>query len=116
MIKIMPHISEKSVSMAKTGWFTLNVPLNVSGEQVKTLLKTSFKVTPLDIRMITKKTILRKRGAKLISERGYKKAIVKLSEKQIFPGFESYIVEPKEKKEKKDQKETKTKNVKKKDA
>jgi len=115
MIKIMPHISEKSVLMAKTGWFTLSVPLGLSSTQVKALLRTNFKLSVIDIRTITKKTIVRKRVAKLISERGQKKAIVKLKDNQIFPGFESYLVEPKEEKASKKTVKTKAKKEEKKD-
>lgn len=104
------HISEKTVEQAKKGFFTIKVPLTMTSGEVKNVLIEGFKLSALEIRMITKKTISRKKGSRIVKDRGFKKAVIKLSPAQVFPGYETFLSETKDGK-KEDKKEAKKKIV-----
>lgn len=113
MYKIIPHISEKSVILAKKGYFTVKVPWGMQKGSLTAILKETFKLDPIAIKVLIKKTIQAKKGRKTVSDRGIKKMVIKLPEKQIMPGYESFLTEliEQEKKEAK-AKEKKVKAVK----
>ena len=96
MFKIIPHISEKSVILAKRGYFTIEVPSDFDKGNLVSVLRSTFKLKPLGIKVVIKKTVLAKKAKRTVSDRGLKKMIVKLGEKQIMPGFESFLTEAKE--------------------
>jgi len=108
MYKIIPHISEKSVTLAKKGYFTIEVPREMQKGSLTSVLKDTFKLDPISMKILKKKTILAKKARKTVFDRGMKKMIVKLPEKQVMPGFESFLTELKEQ-EKKEAKEKKEK-------
>lgn len=108
MFKITPHISEKSVTLAKQGYFTLEIPRTMNKGLLVSVLKETFRLKPLSVNVLNKKTILRKKAKKTVFDRGVKKVIVKLGEKQVMPGYESFLTELKEK----EKKQAKAKSVK----
>lgn len=100
MIKILPHISEKTVSLAKQGFFTLEVSEGVTKKSLISSIKENFKLNPVSVNIMNGKTIVSRRGKKDFSDRGYKKAIVKLSAKEVMPGYEAFLVEAKKEEKK----------------
>lgn len=103
MIKLLPHISEKTVTLAKSGSFTVRIPSDVTKKSLISIIKENFKLKPLSVNILNGKTVVSRKGKKMSSDRGFKKAIVKLSPKEVMPGYETYLSEAKkeEKKEKK---------------
>lgn len=108
IFEIVPHISEKTVDLAKQGRFTVRVPYSVNKGALKSVLNNVFKLSPLEIKVINKKSITQKRAKKTSVDKGYKKFIVKLQEKQIMPGYETFLAEAKQE-EKKNKKTTEKK-------
>lgn len=100
MFKVTPHISEKSVSLAKQGYFTIVVPMEMSKASVSSILKKTFKLKPLALQVSIKKTTKQKKVKKTVADRGFKKMIVKLAEKQVMPGYETFLTEIKEEEKK----------------
>lgn len=85
---IKPHISEKTVKQAKGGQFTLFVDHNTTKGQIKNYLKVFYDLKALKINIINKKDLRRKTAKGHAKDRGFKKAIVTLDDKQQIPGFE----------------------------
>ena len=99
MFKITPKISEKSVSLAKSGKFTLIVDKNLGKYEISKVIKRVFKVNPVSIRLVNIPDIKRKTARKtIVTERGSRKAIIELKTGEKMPGFESFLEEKKEKK------------------
>ena len=89
MISLRPYITEKSVNLAKQGFFTICVDRNTAKGQIKKELQNIFKVKVKKIRIICgKSTKLRKSKGKIATNRGIKKAIVVLSKNESIPGFD----------------------------
>lgn len=115
MSQIKPHITEKSVMQAKTGRYTVEVGSNLTKGQIERIVKDVFSLKPLSISIIRKKAIEKKKAKGFATEKGLKKAIIRLADKQIFPGYEEFLKEPKaektEKQSKKAPKQEKVKDV-----
>ncbi len=106
-MRLRPYITEKSVEMAKSGKFTLEVDFNATKTEVEHLVKKFYSVKPISINSVKGKYLTAQKLRKQISVRGIKKVIVKLEKGQKIPGFEFEAPE-----EKKETKEKKTKKVK----
>lgn len=97
---INPHITEKSVILAKKNQFSLEVSQDLNKYEIKKLVKRLFKVEPKKILVINGKNrkfmTMRKQEK---TNRGIKKAIVVLQKGEILSGFEAYLEDEKKKKE-----------------
>ena len=102
---ITPHITEKSVILAKKGQFSLEVSRDLSKYEIKQLVKKLFKVNPKKVSVIRgknrKSMTLRKQEK---TKRSIKKAIVVLEKGEVLGGFEMYLEDEKKKKESGDKK------------
>lgn len=106
---IKPYISEKSVALAKDGKYTLVVNGNLTKNQVKQILREMFNVNVIAIWSCKLKSVKKTGVRGKTTERGCKKIIVELKEKQKIPGFEviSESEKSKQVKSQKDKKENK---------
>lgn len=100
MIKIRPYITEKSVLLTKSGKYTVLVSGDLAKPQIASILKGTFKLSPLEIKILVKKPLKKKKAKGMTSDRGFKKAIIKLKSGEIFPGFDSFKEEKKSEKDK----------------
>jgi len=85
---VKPHISEKTVKLAKKSQFTLSVDKNTTKGQIASFIKKYYGLKVLHIRIINKKNLSKKTGKGYAIDRGFKKAIVLVDKKQQIPGFE----------------------------
>lgn len=88
MINMRPYITEKTVNLAKIGKFTLIVDGTATRTNIESAVSEVFKVKPLNVNIICKKSAKRKRARGVATNRGFKKAIVMLASGQKIPGFE----------------------------
>ncbi|MDH4358586.1 MAG: 50S ribosomal protein L23 [Candidatus Berkelbacteria bacterium] len=88
MYKIRPHITEKSVNLAKDGKYTFVVSKELDKIGLIKMLKKVFKVNPLSVKIINKKSAVRKTARRKVKEAGLKKAIVELKKGEKITGFE----------------------------
>ena len=89
MIKLRPHITEKSVTLAKQGQFTLLAPKTATKGQILTQIRSSFKVKAQDIRTLNEKSIKsRKMRGGFTTDRGSKKVVIGLKKGDLIPGFD----------------------------
>jgi len=93
MYNIKPLITEKTVNQSTMGWFTIVVPTSYTKPKIKSVVKEVFNVDPLEIKTINEKQIIARKAKGFQKERGFKKAILKLSGKQSIPGFASFAEE-----------------------
>lgn len=85
---IKPHISEKTVKQAKEGQFTLRVDSDITKGQVEHFLRKYYGLNAVGIRIINKRNLGKKAVKGYAKDRGLKKVIVTLGDKQKVPGFE----------------------------
>jgi len=89
MINFRPHITEKTVTLAKQGQFTLSVPKTMSKGKIVTEIRKIYKVKPEDIRTQNEKSIRsRKMRGGVTTNRGNKKAVIVLKKGESIPGFD----------------------------
>lgn len=88
MISLRPHITEKSVNLAKAERFTLIVSSDATKASVKDAVREIFKVKAKSVNIICKKSVKQKKMRGVVLNRGFKKAIVVLKSGQKIPGFE----------------------------
>lgn len=87
-MKMTPHITEKSLSLAKDGVYTIKTPLKTSVGQLKTILKDTFSVD------VTTAHALVRKGKRVVfkgkkgKQKSYKLIRVSLEKGQSIPGFE----------------------------
>jgi large subunit ribosomal protein L23 len=93
MYNIKPLISEKSVSLVANNVYTILVPREFTKKKIEAVIKEVYKITPLDIRTSTKKSLSKKKAKAVVKDRGFKKAIIKLKKGDMIPGFETFIEE-----------------------
>ena len=96
---LKPHISEKSVNCAKNGHYTLIIDINDTKKSIAYMIKKYFNLDVVKVQIINKKTLQKKGIKSTTKDRGMKKAIITLKDKQTIPGFE--IAEDTKKKNKK---------------
>lgn len=83
MINIKPILTEKTLSLSKQGFYTFRVAKNLTKTQIKRVLKNVYSVDVIDIKTSNYKQSVRKNMyGKLVTNRGFKKAIVRLKDKQ----------------------------------
>jgi len=99
MYKIRPYVTEKSVNLAKAGKFSFVVAAELDKVNIIKMLKNVFKVHPVRVRLVEKKSMIRKTARRKVRKAGLKKAIVELQKGEKIPGFE--IIEEKAEKAKK---------------
>lgn len=109
MNKLKPHITEKSVTLTKSGKFTILVDYSASKKEIEALVKKIYKVSPKQINIIKTKYLADTRYRKNFLNRGLKKAVIALEKGKSIPGFEFENKDDKDKKaNKKDKKVSKT--------
>jgi len=88
MINIKPILTEKTLILAKQGFYTFRVSKNLTKNQIKKLLKSVYNVDVLNIKTLNyKQSVHKNMFGKLAKNRGFKKAIVKIAEKQEIKVF-----------------------------
>lgn len=98
---VKPHISEKTVKLAKISQFTLNVDKDATKGMIRNFIKDYYGLKAKSIGIINKKSLSKKTGKGYVIDRGFKKAIVSLTKKQQIPGFEMALDTEKESKKSK---------------
>lgn len=89
MSKLKPIFSEKSMDLAKNGFYSFWVNPSLTKSQIKSLVAKSFGVHPVAITTINyKKSKRRNMYGKMIMDKAAKKAIVSLQEKEKIGVFE----------------------------
>ena len=91
-IIISPKITEKTLSLAQTGKYTLLVHSKANKNQIKEALKKIYNVEPIRLNIINikakEKATMTRIGRLVKKRKAYKKAIVVLKKNQKIPGFE----------------------------
>lgn len=90
-ILIAPLITEKSMLLAQTGWFSFKVAKENRKEEIAKAIENTFKVHVVDIKTITTKEERKRTGRKrMVEVRGaqWKKAIVKLKKDEKIDLFD----------------------------
>jgi len=89
-IKIWPIITETTISLAKSGWYTFAAPVLTNKYSLKTSISQVFKVDVLDVRtMVVKGKNKRSAKTRRVSRRpDWKKVMVKIKEGQKIALFE----------------------------
>lgn len=106
-MKILPHITEKSLALAQQNVYSLKVSDGLNGPELKKQLKQHFGVDVINSWSLKRKgktTNFRQRGGQRSS---YKIIRVKLAKGQKIDGFE--LSEPETKKDQKVKSQTETK-------
>lgn len=87
---IRPVISEKSMQLARGGWYTFAVRINARKEEIATIIGKLYEVTVVDVRTVRVpgKTRMAGRLRRKITRPDWKKTMVKLSKGQHIPVFE----------------------------
>lgn len=93
MYNIKPHISEKTVNMSATKEFTMVVPLSYTKTKIISVVKEVFSVDPISVRTMNMKSVISRKAKGFQKQKSFKKAIIKLSEKQAIPGFQAFADE-----------------------
>lgn len=99
-------ITEKTVSLAKTGKFTIIFVNGLNKKQIIDEFKKKYSVDVLKVNIINHKPVKKLKKGKLSVDKAFTKAIVTLKEGQKIPGYEIIEEEKKTKKTDKIVKET----------
>ena len=108
MIELRPYITEKTVTLAKSGKFTLIADKNMNKSSAILAIKHYFKLTSVSCNIVNQKSAVSKtaKGKKRTS-RGFKKIVITLKKGESLPGFATFTKETKEEKKEKKTKEAK---------
>jgi len=89
-ILIRPIITEKSMQLAQTGWYTFAVAVHARKERIAKEVSTQYSVQVVDVRTLLMPGKTRSVGKtrKKITRSDWKKAIVRLNKGQHIPAFE----------------------------
>jgi large subunit ribosomal protein L23 len=89
-IVIRPHITEKTLNLAASGWYTFSVVEDASKLQIAQEVSSLYKVNVVSVRTISMHGKVRKVGkmSKLASRPNWKKAMVRLKKGQKIDAFE----------------------------
>lgn len=88
-ILLKPLITEKSTQLVQKGWYSFVVNKKSHKREIAKAVADQFKVHVRGVRTIILKGGLRRVGRKrlLVSDKGLKKALVKLKDKETIPLF-----------------------------
>lgn len=83
-VVMRPIFTEKSMSLANSGWYTFEVAIESNRAQITKVIENAFKVHVVEIRTITVKGKSKKTGKKRIevAASSWKKALVKLAKNE----------------------------------
>ncbi|MFH1841039.1 MAG: 50S ribosomal protein L23 [Candidatus Shapirobacteria bacterium] len=99
-----PVITEKTMKLASTGWFTFEVDLRANKNQIREVVAEAFKVKVMEVKTARQKGKEKRRRSGGTSRKpDRKKAIVKLAPGQK---IDLFAVENKDEKHKKKNKES----------
>lgn len=88
-ILIRPIITEKSMLQVSEGKYTFKVAPNVNKHQIAQSIETIYKVEVIEVNIIKVKSVKKMvKGSIKATDRGFKKAIVKIKKGQKIEGFE----------------------------
>ncbi len=90
MYIIRPIITEKSLGLARDGWYTFAVSKHANKEQIAREVETMYHVNVLTVRTIAVHGKVRRHGKKMVSTRksDTKKAIAQVKKGQQIDAFE----------------------------
>lgn len=88
MTHLKPLITEKTLKLSESGWFSFVVPLHTTKDEIYRAVDRFYKMTPLKINSTSKKPLSRKRGKHSFSTKGYKVVRVNMPKDKKIPGFE----------------------------
>jgi large subunit ribosomal protein L23 len=89
-VLLHPVISEKSVLEAERNNYTFAVARDANKFQIKAAVEAEFKVTVLDVRVLTVKPKQKRRGRRQLGTvPGWRKAVVSIAEGQKIELFEA---------------------------
>ncbi|HLD24751.1 MAG TPA: 50S ribosomal protein L23 [Patescibacteria group bacterium] len=85
-----PLITEKSMALAREGWYSFIVPVGCRKEDIAKEIGNIYTVTVRDVRTMRRMGKVRRSGRKMLAHRrpDWKKAIVRLSKGQSIPVFD----------------------------
>ncbi len=86
--KILPLITEKSLSLSREGKFTFLVDNKLNKPQIKSAIEKMFNVNVVDLKTMNYKKRVRGITRIKLVRPSFKKVIVKLKEGQTIPIFE----------------------------
>lgn len=94
-----PLITEKTMHMASSGWYTFAVDKFARKQGIIQLIAKLYKVTPTDVRTVAMHGKIRRTGRKSIlkAQTDWKKAIVQLPKGQTIEAFAITSQEPEKK-------------------
>ena len=90
LTKIEPLITETTIALTKSNWYTFKLPVDLNKNQIRALVEELFKVNVLDIKTIqvkgkTKRSL---KNRKLTTASNWKKAMVRIKEGQKIEIFD----------------------------
>ena len=88
MTNLKPLITEKTLKLAESGWFTFKVPLHTTKDEIFKSVDRFYKLTPIKVNSTSKKSLTRKKGKNIFSTKGYKTVRINLPKDKKIPGFE----------------------------
>ena len=89
-VLLHPVISEKSVGETERNNYTFAVARDANKFQIKAAVEAEFKVTVLDVRVLTVKPKQKRRGRRQLGTvPGWRKAVVSIAEGQKIELFEA---------------------------
>lgn len=90
MTSIKPLLTETTMKLAKSNWFTFSVPKEKSKTQLREIFEKIFNVKVIDIKTIVMKGKSKRsaKSRKTISAPDWKKALIKLKEGQKIDLFD----------------------------
>lgn len=90
---IRPVITEKSLARAAAGWYTLEVAIDSSKEEICSALHAAYKVDVIDIRTMRVAEKIRRVGKRMtkITKSEWKKTLVKLKPGQKLDMYEAVV-------------------------
>lgn len=88
MTTLRPLITEKTLKLSESGWFSFIVPLHTTKDDIYSAVDRFYKLTPLKVNSTSKKSLSRKRGKHSFSTKGYKVVRIHLPNDKKIPDFE----------------------------
>lgn len=89
-MKLTPILTEKSLSLAKSGWYSFWVPTSLNKGRIRKAIGEVFAVHVRGVKTLNfKKTVAKNFRGRLITKPARKKALVSLAEGEKIEAFET---------------------------
>src|SRR3972149_4362991 len=84
-----PVLTEKTLALAATGWYTFAVPVDMEKESIGKAINSLYNVTVMQVRTARQHGKVRRGGRRMLPVKrpGWKKAFVKLKSGQTIEAF-----------------------------